>query len=262
MHILVTLKQVHDPNTPNDFLLPGADGQVAYHSATSFVLNAYDSNAVEEALRLKEVLGGSVTVVSVGGPESVLQIRRAIAMGADAGVHVVGPAGLDGDPMATAALIAGAVAKIDPVDLVLCGRQASDTDGGQTPFYLAEALGLPAVSPVVAIAQGESGVLTVDRIGDGGVQRLAVQLPALFGLSNEINRPRAASLKGVMLSKKAVVPSWAEADLGIAMPANGSTRIAVSLIEQQVMAAEMIVGGSDVELGRALADRLHSEGYF
>lgn len=262
MHILVTMKQVHDPNTPQDFLSPGDNGKVAYHSATSFVLNAYDSNAVEEAIRIKEKVGGTVTVVVVGGPESVAHIRRAIAMGAGAGVHVDGPAGLDGDPMVLAALIAAAAAKLAPVDLVLCGRQASDTDGGQTHFYLAEALGLPAVSPVVAVTQEAGDALVVDRIGDGGVQRLSVRLPALLGLSNEINRPRAASLKGVMLSKKAVVPTWTAADLGIEAPAAGSTRVAASRVERPVLSVEYISAGSGAELGRALADRLHNEGYF
>jgi electron transfer flavoprotein beta subunit len=262
MHILVTMKQVHDPNSPQDFLSPGEGGKVAYHSATSFVLNAYDSNAVEEAIRIKEKVGGKVTVVVVGGPDSVGHIRRAIAMGADAGVHVDGPAGLEGDPMATASLIAAAAAKLDPVDLVLCGRQASDTDGGQTHFYLAEALGLPAVSPVVSVTPGAENLLVVDRIGDGGVQRLGVRMPALLGLSNEINRPRAASLKGVMLSKKAVVPTWTAGDLGIDLHAAGSTLIAVSRVERPVLSAELIAAGSGAEQGRALADRLHGEGYF
>lgn len=262
MHILVTMKQVHDPNTPQDFLLPGDDGTVTYHSATSFVLNAYDSNAIEEAIRIKEAVGGTVTVISVGGPESVGHIRRAIAMGADAGVHVTGVAGIAGDPMSTAALIAAAVAKIAPVDLVLCGRQASDTDGGQTHFYLAEALGMPAISPVVAVAPAGEGAMTVDRIGDGGTQRLSVRLPAVLGLSNEINRPRAATLKGVMLSKKAVVPSWTIADLGIDVPVAGSVAVAVRRTERAVLAVEMMTAGSPADAGRALADRLHAEGYF
>jgi electron transfer flavoprotein beta subunit len=122
MHILVNMKQVHDADTPQDFLTPGDDGKMAYHSATSFVLNAYDTNAVEEAIRIKEKVGGTVTVLVVGGADSVAHIRRAIAMGADAGVHVEGLAGLEGDPMAVAALIAAATAKLAPVDLVLCGR--------------------------------------------------------------------------------------------------------------------------------------------
>jgi electron transfer flavoprotein beta subunit len=262
MHILVTMKQVHDPDTPQDFLAPSDEGKVAYHSATSFVLNAYDSNAVEEAIRIKEKVGGTVTVVIVGGPDSAGHIRRAIAMGADAGVHVEGPTGLEGDPMAIAALIAAAAAKLAPVDLILCGRQASDTDGGQTHFYLAEALGLPAVSPVVSVTPEASDVLVVHRIGGGGVQRLSVRLPALLGLSNEINRPRAASLKGVMLSKKAVVPTWTAAELGIEAPAAGSTLVAISRVERPVMSAEFIAAESGAELGRGLADRLHLEGYF
>jgi electron transfer flavoprotein beta subunit len=262
MHILVTMKQVHDANTPQEFLTPGDGGNVEYHSATSFVLNAYDSNAIEEAIQIKEKVGGSVTVVIVGGGDSVAYIRRAIAMGADAGVHIAGPEGLKGDPMAIAALIAAAVAKLNPVDLVLCGRQASDTDGGQTHFYLAEALGMPAVSPVVAVSPANNGTLIVDRVGDGGVQRLSVSLPALLGVSNEINNPRAASLKGVMLSKKAVVPTWTTDDLEVSMPTAGSTLVAVNRVERPRLSAEIIAGASGSDMGRALADRLHEEGYF
>lgn len=261
MHILVTLKQVHDPNTSPAFMTAAADGSLTYHSATSFVLSAYDSNAIEEAIRIKEKTGGTVTVLSVGGGDSVAHIRRAIAMGADNGVLVEGSQGLENDPMAVAALIAAAVAKLPPVDLVLCGRQASDTDGGQTHFYLAEALGMPAVSPVVAIDQVGEGALVADRLADGGVQRVRVRLPAVLGVSNEINRPRVPGLKGVMQSKKATVPEWTVADLGIAQPISGSTRVGLAVVERPVLSPELIVAGSGADMGRALADRLQSEGY-
>lgn len=262
MHILVTLKHVHDPNTPADFLSASVGGALDYHSATSFGLSAYDANAVEEAIRIKEALGGKVTALSVGGAESVAHIRRAIAMGADEGVVVEGATGIDGDPMAIAALIAAAVGRLDPVDLILCGRQSSDTDGGQVHFYLAEALAMVAVSPVVSIAAEGDGALTLDRIAEGGLQRLKVKLPAVVGVSNEINRPRVPGLKGVMQSKKSAVPQWTLADLGIAPPPAGSTRTALAVVERAVIEPELIPPGTAADMGRALADRLQSEGYF
>lgn len=263
MHIVVTLKQVHDPNIPASFMVVGRDGKsLALHSAASFVLNAYDANAVEEAIRIKEKHGGSVTVVSVGDNGSIGHIRRAIAMGADRGIHVEGPVGIDCDPQVTATLIHAALQKIEPADLVLCGRQASDTDAGQVPFLLAERLGIAAISPVSAIASVADNELVVDRIADGGLQRFKAALPLLLGVSNEINKPRAPGLKGVMQSKKAEVPSWTLADLGIDAPAPALRLEELALTEQPILEAEIIAAASAAEAGRALADRLKSEGYF
>lgn len=261
MHILVTLKQVHDPNTPVDFL--STDGtDLSFHSATSFVLNAYDANAIEAAVVLKEKTGAKITVISLGGTENVAHLRRAIAMGADAGVLVKDVSGIDAAPMATAEMLAAAVARLDPVDLVLCGRQASDTDAGQTLFYLAEALGMTAVSPAVALEAESDGVVRVGRLADSGVQQLRVALPAVIGVSNELNRPRSPGLKGVMLSKKAQIPEWTSSDFGITTPSAGLERIALTTVVRPTIKAEVLAGESGAQLGRALADRLKSEGYF
>ena len=260
MHIVVTLKQVYDPNTPAVLLKIGKDGRtVELPAGMSQIMNGYDANAVEAALALKGRNGGTITVLSVGDESSKNGLRRAIGMGADKGVHIAGPTGLAADSAVVAALLAAAIRKLGPVDLILCGRQASDTDAGQVPFLLAEELGLPAVSPAKEIRAVEDGAVIVDRIADGSTQRLQASLPALIGVSNEINKPRPVPLKGVMLAKKAEIPTWVSADLAVdEQPALALRRLYI--VPPPEARAEMIAAETARAAGSALAERLHREG--
>ncbi|WP_028216680.1 electron transfer flavoprotein subunit beta/FixA family protein [Paraburkholderia oxyphila] len=260
MHIVVTLKQVHDPNSPTELLKLGADGKsIETPAGVSDVANGYDVNAVEEAIRIRDKVGGTISVISVGSEETKAQLRRAIAMGADKAIHISGPHGLDCDPLLVAALLAGAVRKLPPVDLVLSGRQASDTDSGQVLFRLAEKLSLPALAPVKQIQEVTEDAIVADRLTDDGVQRVKVKLPALLGVSNEANKPRSPSLKGVMASKKAEIPTWAQADVveGVVTPSVVLRRVFFEPVSE---ARAEIFSGSGAEAGRALAERLHEEG--
>lgn len=262
MHIVVAVKQVFDPNTPPVLLKIGKGGTTLEPPAgMSQIMNGYDANAVEAALALKGKHGGTVTVLTVGDESSKNCLRRAIGMGADTGVHITGPTGLACDSALIAKLLGAAIRTLGSVDLILCGRQASDTDAAQVPFLLAEELGLPAVSPAKHIHAVNDDSALVDRIGDGFTQRLRVELPALLGVSNEINKPRPAPLKGVMLAKKAEIPTWTPSDLGIVAPPQPAVMLRRLFIEQPVETrAEMIVAESARAAGRALADRLHQEG--
>ena len=259
MHIVVPLKQVFDPNAPPVQLRIGADGRsLELPSGASPIMNGYDANAVEAAIALKEKHGGSITALSVGDDSCKNVLRRAIAMGADHAVHVAGPGGLAADGMLVAALLAAAIRKLPAADLILCGRQASDTDAGQVPMRLAVALDRPAISPVRAIML-EDGVAIVERISDGAIQRLAVNLPAVICVSNEINKPRSTPLKGVMLAKKADIPTWTAGDLGLAGGAPGLVLRRLSFPPVPAMRAELIAGASGAAAGAALAERLRQE---
>lgn len=260
MHIVVTVKQVYDPNTPPALLQVGADERSVEVRSGSPVLNGYDANAVEEAIKLKEKLGATVTVVSVGDEQSINQIRRALAMGADAGIHVKGPVALECDGALVAELLAAAIRKLGPVDLVLCGKASSDTDAGQTHLMLAEKLGLATVNPIKAITFGDNGQFVVERMGEDSIQRLRVSTPALFGISNEINKPRAPALKGVMMAKKATVPTWTAGELGVE-GVKASTRLVRLYTKPQASIETTILAtGSSVGDARALAEVLVNEG--
>jgi electron transfer flavoprotein beta subunit len=259
VHIIAPLKQVFDPNTPPVQLRIGAHGRsLELPAGASPIMNGYDANAVEAAIALKERHGGSVTVLSVGDEACKSALRRALGMGADRAIHIMGPNGLAADSAQIATLLAAAIRRLPAIDLILCGRQASDTDAGQVPLLLAAALDLPAISPVRAISL-EGGVATVDRIGDVTVQRLSLRLPALLAVSNEINKPRSVPLKGVMLAKKAEIPSWSAADLGAgeARPALVLRHLSFAPVPET--RAEMISAASGAAAGAALAERLRRE---
>jgi electron transfer flavoprotein beta subunit len=259
MHIVVPLKQVFDPNTPPVQLRIGTDGRsLELPSGASPIMNGYDANAVEAAIALKEKHGGSMTALSVGDDSCKNVLRRAIGMGADRAIHIAGPNGLAADSVLIAALLAAAIRKLPPADLILCGRQASDTDAGQVPMLVAVALDRPAVSPVRAISLEGRDAAIVERIGDGATQRLSVALPAVLCVSNEINKPRPTPLKGVMLAKKAEIPSWTADELGVAVqPAFVLRRLSFPLVPET--RTELIAGANAAAAGAALADRLRQE---
>lgn len=262
MHVVVLLKQVYEPNTPPAYLSIGVDGNsLALQCGTRMVMNAYDANAVEEAIRIKERAGALVTVISVGDQGSISHIRRALAMGADHGIHVEGPTGIDCDPRQIATLACAAIARLEPVDIVMCGRQASDTDAGQVPFHVARILGFGSISPVVALPVVGDTTLEVHRIGERGTQHIRARLPVVLGISNEINKPRSPGLKGVMAAKKAEVPSWGAADLGISLPQQLMERAALAVTPRKSLEAEILKATNAAEAGRMLADRLKAEGY-
>jgi electron transfer flavoprotein beta subunit len=257
LNIVVTVKQVPDPDIPpNHFRVDEAAKQVVPPAGVAPVMNGYDANALEEALRLKEKHGGKVTVVSLGPDSARDSLKRAVAMGADGAIHINDPKLNEADSTLTAAALAAAIRKIGEYDLVLCGRQASDTDGGHVHLGVAEALGLPAVSPIQKIESAEdSALVVVERIVEDGYQRLRVRLPALLGISSEINEPRYPPLKGIMAAGRAQIPVWTAAELGL-----GATPAKVNLqrlyVETREAHVEMITADTPAEAGAKLADKL------
>jgi electron transfer flavoprotein beta subunit len=260
MNIVVTVKQVIDPNLPPSYIdLDPAGKRIVSPFGVPPVMNGYDANALEEALKLREAHGGRVTAVCLGDDTSRATLKRALAMGADAAVLLNDPAWLSLDSAGVAQVLAAAIRKAGAFDLVLCGRQASDTDGGQVLYWLAEALGLPAVSPVSKIEAVEDGRFVVHRLSEDGFQRVQVLLPALLGISSEINEPRMPSLKGTMAAGRVLVPSWKAPELGIAAP-QPKVELRRLEIQARTSKAKLIEGDSPAAKGAALADKLREEG--
>lgn len=258
MNIVVTIKQVPDPNTPPKLLvIDDAAKRVLAPVGIPPVMNGYDANALEEAVRLKEQRGAKVVAVSVGDDGARDALRRSIALGATEAVHVEDTPDLDSS--STAEVLAAAIGRLAPFDLVLCGRQASDTDGGQALFGLAELLGLPAVSPIKKIVQVDDRAIVVERITEDGTQRVRVEMPALLGISSEVNQPRYPAMKGVLIAKRAQIPTWRRPDLGL-----GATERRVEVrrlfVETPEARTELIGGDSAAAVGTRLAERLREAG--
>ena len=210
MKILVSVKRVPDPETK---IKLAADGQDIARDGVKFVINPFDEIAVEEALRIQEKQGGEVVVVSIGGPEVVEQIRTALAMGAERGIHVNTTEKVDSD---VAARILAAVAKQESPDLILMGKQAIDDDANQTGQILATLLEMPQACFAFKVAV-EGREATVQREVDGGIETVKVALPAVVTADLRLNEPRYASLPGIMKAKRKEVKEVTPDALGVAV---------------------------------------------
>ena len=260
MNIVVTVKQVADPNIPPAHIQLDPDGKrIVSPFGVPPVMNGYDANALEEALRLKEAHGGKITALGLGDDSSREALKVAVAMGADTAVLINDPDLVNGDSATVGRALAAAIRKIGAVDLVLCGRQASDTDGGQVLHWIAETLDLPAVVPVTKIEAVEGKQLTVHRLTEDGFQRLKVELPALLGVSSEINEPRNPSVRGTMAAGRAMIAGWKASDLGLAAQ-TPKVELRELQIQLRTTKAELIPGASGAAQGAALADKLHELG--
>lgn len=212
MKILVPIKPV--PN-PDEKVKLKADGSGVQLDGVKMVVNPFCEIAVEEALRLKEKLGGEVVPVTVGPKESESALRNALAMGAERGILVQAPAGLD--PLAIAKALAKVVEKESPM-LVILGKQAVDDDSNQVGQILAAILGWPQATFASKFELSADGTkATVTREIDGGYETIEVGLPAVVTADLRLNEPRYASLPGIMKAKKKEVAVIDAASLGIDM---------------------------------------------
>ena len=244
MKILVTVKRVPDPETR---IKLDASGSGIQKDGVKFVVNPFDENAVEEALRQKEAgKADEIVVLSIGNPEVVEQIRTALAMGADRGVHVTA-SGIDN---LTAARIVAKVAQQEGCELVLTGKQAIDDDAAQVGPMAAQILGWPQATFAykLTIAEGEA---TVEREVDGGLETIKIGLPALVTTDLRINEPRYASLPGIMKAKRKEIKEVTLADLGI----DGAAVVTT----ESLALPPARTGGRKVETAEELFAILHNE---
>ena len=200
MKILVLVKQT--PAVEADIRI-SEDGASLLVGENDWRMNRFDEFAVEEALRIREALpGSSVEAVSVGPPRVAAVLRRALAMGADAAIHILHDENQELFPSDTAFLIAAFVRE-RCYDLILAGVMSEDAMYGQTGAMLAELLGIPCATAVVEERLlSENGRLTVERELEGGLREgLELPLPALLTVQSGINRPRYPALSHVLRSR-------------------------------------------------------------
>jgi len=192
MRVVVCVKQVSQLGDEVEFTGDGRDVDPDYLDSA---LNEWDGFAAEEALQLRERLGGEVVVVTCGGEESEKALRRTLAMGADRAIRIEG-AGRD--PLSVGRALAEVVRAESP-DLVLCGVQSSDSVQAATGTVLAELCDLPRVAVVTKVGYDHGArKAVVDRELEGGlVDRVEVDTPAVLTIQTGINQPRYANLRAI-----------------------------------------------------------------
>lgn len=197
MKIAVCVSHVPDTATK---VKVGADHKTIDPSGVTFIINPYDEFAIEEALKLKEKLGGDseVTAISVGGDASKETIRKALAMGVDKGVLLKDDN--HRDSMGIARALADEI-KSQGFEIVFCGKQSVDYDNSAVPQLTAELTGFSCITVVVSF-NIEGSKVTAEREIEGGKEVVTAELPVIIGAQKGLNEPRYASLKGIMASKK------------------------------------------------------------
>jgi electron transfer flavoprotein beta subunit len=208
MRIAVCVKQVPEGNSRID------PGTKRLDRSGEGALNAFDANAVEEALRLKEATGeGEIVLISMGPAKASDALRKALAMGADRAVHVSDEAAAGSDLVATSYALAKALER-EGADLILFGQQAGDSDGAVLWAAVADHLRLPVVSQAAEVTHAD-GKLTVKRQTEFGYDVIEAPLPAVVAVSDAINEPRYPSLKGIMGAKSKPQETLSLSDLGV-----------------------------------------------
>lgn len=213
MKIVACIKQV--PDTTSVRIDPVTNTLI--REGVESVVNPFDSYAIEEAVRLKEQYNAETCAITMGPPQAVAILKDAIALGIDSIVHLTDRAFAGSDTLATSRVLAGAIRKMDDVDVVICGKQASDGDTAQVGPGIAVVLGLPELTYVKKIIRvdAEKKTIEVERLTEEGTEILKSTLPCVITVVKEINTPRLPSFKGLMKAKKAEVIAWNCKDLGL-----------------------------------------------
>ncbi|KTE91061.1 electron transfer flavoprotein subunit beta [Desulfitobacterium hafniense] len=197
MHFVVCLKQV--PDSSEVRIDPKTN--TLMREGVPSIINPYDAHALEEAIRLKEKMGGKVTIVTMGPPQAKEALRKAMSFGADRAILLSDRAFGGSDSLATAYIITQAILKInetDPVDLVLAGKEAIDGDTAQTGPGIACRLGFPQLTYVIKVTDINKDTITVQRKLETGKEVVQAKLPALLTVEKELNDLRYASLPNMM----------------------------------------------------------------
>ena len=209
MRILVPVKRVADYNVK---IRVKTDGSGVELANVKMSMNPFDEIAVEEALRLKEAgKAAEVVAVSIGPAKAEETLRTALAMGADRAILIETDETVE--PLAVAKLLKAVVAAEEP-GLVILGKQAIDDDANQTGQMLSALTGFPQATFASKVELGD-GSVAVTREVDGGLQTIALKLPAVVTTDLRLNEPRYASLPNIMKAKKKPLDKKSPADLGV-----------------------------------------------
>lgn len=242
MNIVVCIKQV--PGTTQVKINPETGTLI--RDGVEAVVNPFDEYAVEEAIRIKEKVGGIVKVVTMGPPQAENALRTCIAMGADEGYLVTDRAFAGSDTWATSYTLSKGIEKLGEVDLIICGKQAIDGDTAQVGPGIATMLDLPFVAWVRKIESISSSSIKVERMMEDGYDVVEMKLPGLVTVVKEINTPRMASLKGKMRAKKAQITVLDASKISVEkdkLGLNGSpTQVMRSFVPEKKSGGEKISG--------------------
>jgi len=226
-------------------------------------ISDFDKNALEEAVRLKEKLGGEIITVTVGPEDAKTTVREALAMGADKAYVISDPTFEGSDTLAISYILVEAVKKLGPFDLILCGEASIDSFSAQVGPRLAERLNIPLITYVKKFSL-DGDVVTVERSLEDSYETVRAKMPVLLTVTKELNEPRIPSLMAIMKASKKEVVLWKAVDLNIPNEKVGESGSAIKILSVLAPKVErkkiVIKGESAAETAEKLARALIQEG--
>ncbi len=252
MKIIVSIKQVPVRDSQ---LRIDASGRWIQENDLSFEINEPDAYALEEALQLKEKHGGEVIALCAGPARASQTIREALAKGADRAIHIEEENLTAFDTLGIAGMLAKAAGPEKP-DLILTGLQSDDLGYGQTGVVLAEILGLPHATIIMAVEDNGAGIRVKRELEDGWFQNVEMPLPAVLTIQSGINKLRYATLMGIKKAKSKEVKRLTAAELGVA--ATAKVAIEKVYLPQRTKQTQML-DGSAKEAAAKLVEKLKFE---
>jgi len=255
LKIIVTIKQV--PDTAEVKIDPKTHSLI--REGIPSILNPEDANAVEAALCLTEMHGGTVTAITMGPPQAEEALEEVLAMGADQGVLLTDRAFAGSDTLITAFTLSRAIIKLGKFDLILCGRQAIDGDTAQVGPQIAGFLDLAQVTYTEDITiDGDSAV--VRRSLEDFNQYVRIKLPALATVTSEINRPRYPSLYNIQSAcEGSLMKTWGAKDIKVPVSMlglNASPTGVKKIFEPDRKVKGEIIAGDERQMAKQLAEKL------
>ncbi len=211
MHVVVCIKSVPESTAVQFDPRTGT----MLREGVGTIINPFDMYALEEGLRWTAAYGGTVTVLSMGPPKAERELREALAMGCHRAILLSDRAFAGSDTWATAYALSRALRALEPVDLVLCGKQAMDGDTGQVGPGIASQLGLPQLTYVCRIRElaPGAGYIVVERLLEEGTEIVKASLPAVVTVLKGINTPRYPTRRGLRRARATEIPVWTPAEL-------------------------------------------------
>lgn len=264
MNIIVCIKKIPDPEIPPaKFKLDTESKQIIPPEGIPPVINPYDEQAVELALRLREKHEGKITAISIDTDNDTSIIKHAIAMGVDEGIILADKAFEGSDSFSIAYILSQAIKKIGGYDLVLFGRQAADWDEGLVGTIIAENLSLPLVTLAEEVII-DNGELKVKRVTLDGYQVHGVPFPAVITVSHEVGPPRLPSGWGIVSASRKQIPLWTAGDIeahSSQIGAKAAQRKLIKLsIPERSRKCEVIKGKTPAEASIKLVEQLINTG--
>lgn len=232
-----------------------ASGRWIQENDLNFEINEPDAYALEEALQLKEKHGGEVVALCAGPARASQTIREALAKGADRALHIEEESLSSFDTLGIAKLLAKAVEAEKP-DLILTGLQSDDLGYGQTGVVLAEILGLPHGTIIMAVEKTDGGIRVKRELEDGWFQNVDMPLPAVLTIQSGINKLRYATLMGIKKAKTKEIKRLTAGELGVA---SAPTAVIERVYLPQRTKQTQMLEGSAKEAAAKLVEKLKFE---